>query len=170
MAPQRQTEEEENPFMAMALSPSTQVVKLPDMTRPLTREQQQVLRAHQRDIFKEASKIHQTQIANEGINMVAEHTAGRFQQSQNYMAKLEEAADPTHKVYVVNYNKALSVAAGNGTIRAVNNLVEALNKIVESDEPVVEYVVPQPPPTTVRVRQKVGLKDAVRGFIEMEKK
>lgn len=49
----------------------------------------------------------------------------------------------------------------------LNNLVEALNKIVESDEPAIEYVVQQTPTT---IRQKVGLWDAVKGYIETEKK
>lgn len=167
MAAQRQ--DNDNPFMAVALAPMEKAMSAPDMSKPMTREEQAVINKHRVDMYKEASKIEEAMIAIEGINIVNERAVARFQEGQNFMAELEQATAQEKRATVEQYNRALATAAGNGTIQVMKHLVTRLNAIVDDDEPFKPLPAPvvQTAPTVEHVQ--VGFRDALRGHVTVSK-
>lgn len=158
--------------MAVAVAPMNNGMSAPDMANPRTRDEQAVVNKDRVDKYKQASKIGKALLADEGITMVKARMAGNFQEGQNLMSELEYATAADKRAAVEQFNRALSVAEGNGLIQLLRLLIEGLNTIVDDDEPLKPLPVPAPPPpppSPTFEKVDVGFRDFWKGHVIVQK-
>lgn len=154
-APQRH---DENPFMAAALAPRTGRLATPNFAQPTTTREATIVAQDREDLFSQAGLAAKAYLAVESIQAVSDHATLRFQQGQTHHTELEARVDRNHRDQVVQFNEAVTVAAGNGMLRVITEHADAQARIANR----VHHA---PEAATTYVKQPVGWSDAWRGYV-----